>query len=173
MLMLIVFYCLNLLCSVKCICITRLPFRCLLLCPSTPLRLPSILKCLQLPPPRTSTNPKETPQYIATKRSGVIRLSLIALAMFDIVLALQDREVLIGSLDLLMQTLDPLWGSTDMTVITAIQSLVSKLIELLPPPPSTDIGSLSTVTITANHSASDLFWIRISQVRLFDTQPMV
>lgn len=137
--------------------------RCLLLCPSTSFRFPSLLKCLQLPPVRIA-NTKENPHHLSAKRNSATRSALVAIALFDCLVGLQDAEFFLNSLDLLVQSLDLLWGTTDVTVIHSLQSVISKIIQIIPPPPVTELSTLATVPINQNHSPIDVFWIRIVQV---------
>lgn len=136
---------------------------CLLLCPSSPFRFPSLVKCLQLPPIRT-INSKEPPQQISAKRCNAARCALVALGMFECLLGLQERDVFLTDLDLLMQSLDLVWSSSDVTVINSLQTVVAKIVQIVPPPPASDLGSLTTMAINQSCSPSDIFWIRIAQV---------
>lgn len=134
-----------------------------MLCPETLFRFPSLLKCLKLPPSRAA-NLKESSQSISNKRNTASRSALVAISIFDCLVTLQDKAVFIANLDRLVQTLDLFWGTSDVTIINSLQSLISKIVQIIPPPQMTDLGILASVTIHQEHSPVEVFWIRIAQV---------
>lgn len=155
-----------------------------MLCPKTPIRYLSVVKCLSLHPsfPHTSAH---LGLYL-TKRTAMNRVAFLVLHFFHILVTFQDqtvvtpfratmltftlkflffRQVIEANLGLLMQTLDPIWESTDIEIIRSLARLVEKIVQLIPPPPLVDLTQITKVVPATYTSAPiHLFWARLVQV---------